>query len=96
MDRVFDILFSLQRGTPRHGQWVVECLKGSWPRLVGEKLASVCLPTDLTDAVLKIEVADGAWLVTVRGMQAELENRLYDVTSGEVKTLKIVKSSSKP
>lgn len=96
MDRVFDILFSLQRGTPRHGQWVVECLRGAWPRLVGDRLASVCLPADLTDAVLKIEVADGAWLDTVRGVQAELQDRLYAVTLGEVKTLKIVKGSSKP
>ena len=89
MDRAFDILFSLQRGTPRHGQWVVECLKGSWPVLVGDKLAGVCRPADLTDTVLTVEVTDRAWRDTVRGLQSELQDKLFSVTGGEVKRLKI-------
>ncbi|MBN2318602.1 MAG: DUF721 domain-containing protein [Acidobacteria bacterium] len=93
MDRAFDILFSLQRGTSRHGLWVVECLKGSWPRLVGDKLAAICRPANLKDTVLTVEVTDGAWLDTVRGLQAELQDKLSSVTGGEVKKLKIFHKS---
>jgi hypothetical protein len=89
MDRAFDILFSLQRGTPGHSRWVIECLKGSWAGLVGEKLASVCRPADLRGTVLTVEVIDNAWLDTVRGLRAELQDRLASATSGEVKRLDI-------
>lgn len=87
MDRAFGVLFSLQRGTPRHGQWVVECLKGSWDSIVGAKLASVCSPLSLTGAALGIEVHDDAWLPTVRGMRLEMQERICSATRGEVKTL---------
>jgi hypothetical protein len=90
MDRAFNILFTLQRGTSRHGQWVVECLRGSWPRVVGDKLASVCRPADMAGTVLTVEVIDDAWLDTVRGLQADLRDRLYSITGGEVKELKIL------
>ena len=96
MDRAFDILFSLQRGTSRHGQWVLACLKGSWPRLVGDRLAAVCRPAELRDAILRIEVTEAPWLETVRGMQKELQDRLFNATGGEVKTLKIIKGSPTP
>jgi predicted nucleic acid-binding Zn ribbon protein len=89
MDRAFDILLSLQRGTSLHGRWVLECLKGSWAGLVGAKLAAVCRPAELKDAVLKVEVVDSAWLETVRGLQPELQDKLSSVTGGEVKRLKI-------
>ena len=89
MDRAFNILFSLQRGTPRHGQWVVECLRGSWPRLVGDKLAAVCRPAGMTGTVLTVEVTDDAWLDTVRGLEEDLRDKLYSVTGGEVQRLKI-------
>ncbi|MBN2242922.1 MAG: DUF721 domain-containing protein [Acidobacteria bacterium] len=89
MDRAFDILLSLQRGTPLHGQWVLECLKGSWARLVGAKLAAVCRPAVLKDSVLRIEVVDGSWLDAVRSLQAELQDRISGATRGEVKKLKI-------
>lgn len=89
MDNAFDILFSLQRGTPRHGQWVVECLKGSWSRLVGNKLAEVCRPSDLTGAVLTVEVNDSSWLDTVRDLKEELQAKLSSVTGGEIKWLNI-------
>ena len=89
MDRVFGILISLQRGTSRHGQWVVECLKGSWSKLVGEKLASVCRPVNLADSVLKIEILDTDWDGTVRDMLPELQDKLRAETCGEVKKIRI-------
>lgn len=90
MDRAFGILFSLQRGTSRHGQWVVECLKGSWHKLVGQRLASVCCPVSLTDSVLKIEILDDSWGRTVRDMLPELQDRLCEETCGEVKKVRVL------
>jgi hypothetical protein len=90
VDRAFGIIFSLHRGTPMHEQWVVECLKGSWPKLVGEKLASVCRPVYLANAVLKVEILDAAWKDTVRNMRLELQQRLSDETGGEVRAIKLV------
>ena len=87
MDPAFRILFSLQRGTPCHGQWVVECLKGSWDRIVGKKLAAVCRPEALKDAVLRVQVVDPEWMHTVRGMRVEIQEKLRSETCGEVRTL---------
>ena len=94
MDRAFGILFSLQRGTPRHGEWVDACLKGSWAGIVGGKLAAVCRPIYLGNSILKIEVVDDAWIDAVRSMRIELQRKLSNATCGEVRELKIVKSSS--
>lgn len=93
MNRAFGILFSLQRGTPRHGQWVVECLRGAWPRIVGEKLAAVCRPVSLAESVLKVEVLDDGWVDTVRSVRTELQDRLASATCGEVKKVRIGKMS---
>jgi len=87
MDRAFGILFSLQRGTPRHGQWVIECLKGSWEKIVGRKLAAVCCPVELKGTVLKVQVVDNDWMHTVEGMRMEIQGKLRSETCGEVKTL---------
>jgi hypothetical protein len=89
MDRAFGILFSLHRGTPLHGQWVVECLKGSWPKLVGEKLAAVCRPVHLGNSTLKVEILDRAWEDTVRGLRREIQQKLADATGGEVKAIRL-------
>ena len=88
MDRAFGILFSLQRGTPCHEQWVVECLKGSWNSIVGQKLAAVCQPVSLKGATLRIQVLDDAWFDTVRSMRTEIQDRIRSTTCGEVKTLR--------
>jgi predicted nucleic acid-binding Zn ribbon protein len=90
MDRAFGILFSLQRGTSHHGKWVVECLNGSWAKIVGEKLAAVCRPVYLRDSVLKVEVIDDAWMDAVRSMRLELQHKLYNDTCGEVKEIRII------
>ncbi|MEJ2111668.1 MAG: DciA family protein [Acidobacteriota bacterium] len=90
MDSAFGIIFSLQRGTPRHSRWVVECLNGSWDKIVGRKLAKVCRPAYFKGAVLKIEITDEAWLDTVRSMQEELRERIHSATNGEVRNLKLL------
>jgi hypothetical protein len=87
MERLFGILLSLYRGTSQHGEWVIECLKGSWPRLVGDKLAEVCRPVALVGSELKIEILDDAWEGAVRSVRLELQDKLRVVTAGEVKTL---------
>ena len=87
MDGAFGVLFSLQSGTPGHGRWVVECLKGSWDKMVGRKLAAVCNPVRLTGTILKIEVIDDAWMHVVRNMRAELQERIRFATRGAVNTL---------
>lgn len=87
MNRAFGILFSLQRGTSRHEKWVIECLNGSWGKLVGEKLAAVCNPVCLVDSVLKVEVIDDAWVAVVKSMRTELQDKLYAETCGEVRKI---------
>lgn len=87
MDRAYDILLSLERGTPRHGRWVVECLRGSWSTVVGARLAGACRPIGMKGSVLEVAVLDDGWAGTLRGMRAELEDRLRSATSGAVETL---------
>ena len=96
MEKAFGILFSLQRGTARHEQWVVQCLDGSWNRLVGEKLAAVCRPACLKNSELKVEIIDDAWIDTVRSMRLELQERIRQATCGEVTSLRVSPQQSKP
>jgi hypothetical protein len=87
MERLFNILLSLQRGSGRHEEWVIGCLEGAWPKLVGDKLASVCRPVALENAELKIEILDKGWEGAVRSVKPELQDKLRSATSGAVKTL---------
>lgn len=87
MDSAFRILFSLQRGTPRHGQWVVECLRGSWDRIVGRRLAAVCRPETLKGAVLRVQVMDPEWMPALKSLRAEIQEKLRSETRGEVSGL---------
>jgi hypothetical protein len=87
MDSAFRILFSLQRGTPFHGQWVLECLKGSWDRIVGRRLAMVCRPETLNGSVLRVRVMDPEWMHAVKGLRAEIQEKLRSETCGEVSKL---------
>ena len=87
MERLFGILLSLHRGTSQHGEWVIECLKGAWPKLLGDKLSSVCRPVALVDSELKIEILDHAWERAVKSVKPELQEKLQAITAGEVKSL---------
>jgi hypothetical protein len=69
------------------GDWVVACLKGAWPRLVGEKLATVCRPAAFKQSVLTIEITDEAWEKAIISVKRDLRDKLQSATAGTVKTL---------
>jgi len=90
MESVSRILYSLYRGTPRHGAWVVGCLEGAWPKLLGERLASVCRPQTLKKSVLHIEVLDSAWEEALKSVRRDLEEKLRAATGGEVQRVQLM------
>ena len=89
MEQLFGVLLSLYRGTPKHGEWVVACLQGAWPRLIGDKLASVCHPSRYEDSELLIEIEDPDWEEAVRSVKPLLLEKLRAATAGEVKTISV-------
>lgn len=90
MERAFGLLFSLQRGTPGHGQWVLECLKGSWRSIVGDRLEAVCLPIRMTGSTLRVEVVDDAWTDTLESVREEMLEKVRSATRGEITELLFV------
>jgi predicted nucleic acid-binding Zn ribbon protein len=90
MESISSILYSLYRRTPRHGEWVVGCLEGTWPKLLGERLASVCRPQTLKSSVLYIEVLDSAWQEALLGVKKDLEEKLRTATGGEVQRVRFM------
>jgi hypothetical protein len=87
MEQLFGILLSLQQGSARHEDWVIGCLEGAWPRLVGDRLASVCRPVALNHSELKIDVLDDGWMGALGSIRVELQNKLREATRGTVKTI---------
>jgi len=87
MERVSGVLYSLFRGTPNHGQWVLACLEGAWPKLLGERLAAVCRPGGFENGILSVEIRDAEWEPAVRSVSAELIEKLRAATAGEVKSI---------
>ena len=87
MERVSDILFSLFRGTPQHGDWVVACLEGAWAPLVGERLAAACRPVSFEGSELVIEITDREWDDAIRSLADELLEKIRDATGNEVQQL---------
>jgi len=90
MEPISRILYSLYRGTPRHGEWVVGCLEGAWPKLLGEKLAGSCRPRTFKHSVLYIEIVDSAWQEALEDVKKDLEERLRRATGGEVQRVRFV------
>jgi hypothetical protein len=89
VERLFGTMLSLYRGTPNHGEWIVACLAGAWPKLVGDRLAEVCRPVAYKNSELKIEISDRSWESAVKSIQPELLEKLRTATSGEVTALSI-------
>jgi hypothetical protein len=93
LEQLVSVLFSANRKTPIHGEWIVACLKGAWPKLLGEKLAAVCRPDRFEDSKLVIEVLDDNWTNAVKSVRAELLEKLRILTAGEVKSIAIICSN---
>ena len=87
MNQLFGILLGMYRGTPRHNNWVLVCLKGAWKELVGERLASVCRPVRLIDTELIVEILDQDWEEALRGIEPNLQQKLESATTGIVTKL---------
>ncbi|PYV13565.1 MAG: hypothetical protein DMG07_14090 [Acidobacteria bacterium] len=88
MESISRIVFRMYRGTDRHGPWLVACLEGAWPKLLGEKIAAVCAPVDWRDRTLAIEIRDDAWTDTLQSMRGELLERIRRATGDEVLRLR--------
>jgi hypothetical protein len=82
-------MLALYRGTTSHGEWIVACLEGAWPKLVGDRLAEVCRPVAFQNSELEIEIRDRDWEDAVRSIQPELLKKLRTATSGEVAALSL-------
>ena len=87
MEPLSRLLFSLYRGQPTHGQWVVVCLEGSWVNILGERLAAVCRPSSYENSELKIEVLDPAWHKVIQSVKTEMLEKLQAATANEVKRI---------
>jgi hypothetical protein len=84
------VLFSLYRGTPRHGEWVVACLDGAWSGLLGARLAAACRPVRFVGSELTIEAADIHWAEAVKSVKPELIEKLRTATADVVKAVVVV------
>jgi hypothetical protein len=88
VEQVFNVLLTLYRGTPDYGDWIVSCLRGAWPKLVGNKLSAVCRPSGFKKAELEIEILEKDWAGAVKSVESELLEKLKATTAGEVKKIK--------
>ena len=91
MEQLFDVLLSLHRGTPQYGEWVIACLDGAWPKLVGERLAKVCRPARFTGSELAIEMIDNDWTDAVKNLKSMFLEKLQAATSCEIKSIVVVR-----
>jgi hypothetical protein len=94
LEQLFGVLLSLHRGTPRHGEWVLACLEGAWPNLIGERLAAVCRPARFERFELVVEILDRDWEEAVRSVKPALLEKLEAATAGEIKALSFRRPSA--
>jgi hypothetical protein len=93
MDRVSNILLSIFRETPNHGDWVVACLEGSWQGMLGESMAKACAPVALRGSLLMVEIRDPLWETTLESMKDEMSERFRNATGGVVKKIHLIRRS---
>jgi len=89
LEQIFGILLSLYRGTSDSGDWVIGCLAGAWPRLLGDRLAAVCRPAAFRKSELVIELTDKTWEEAVRSIKPELLEKLRTATSGLIQSISV-------
>ena len=90
MEPVSGVLYSLYRGSPGYGDWVVASLAAAWPGIVGERLAGRCRPVRFRQAELVVEVQDRVWAEALRGVQPRLLEKLRGFTAGAVGDMSVV------
>jgi hypothetical protein len=90
MEPLSGVLFSLYRGSPQYGDWVVAGLAAAWPGIVGERLAAECRPIRFRQAELVIAARDRGWAEALRGMKPRLLEKLRAATAGAVADLSVV------
>jgi len=90
MEPVSNIIFSIFRGTAQHDDWVLSCLEGAWPGLVGERLAAACRPRTFKGSHLTVEALDPEWVPALKALEDELLAKMVEATGGEVRSLEIV------
>jgi hypothetical protein len=94
LKQLFSILLLLHRGTPKHSEWVLACLEGAWPNLLGDRLAAVCRPARFENSELVVEILDRDWEGAVKSIKPVLLEKLRAATSEEIKTLSFRKRSA--
>ncbi|MDM7998025.1 MAG: DciA family protein [Acidobacteriota bacterium] len=87
MEPLAGVLYGLFRGTPNHERWVLACLEGAWPKLLGERLAAVCRPSGFENGALSVEILNNEWDSVVKSVRSELVEKLRAATAGEVKSI---------
>lgn len=87
MEHISTVMFSLFRGTPGHGEWVVNCLQGAWPAIVGQGIARACRPAAFGGSTLTIAVEDAAWESALASMKDVLLDKIRRATGGEVREI---------
>ena len=87
MRSIADAIFGLYRGTPQHGEWVVGCLNGAWPALVGDRLAGICRPCKFEGACLTVEVTDASWSEALKSMETDIRDKLRVATGLEIQRI---------
>src|SRR5687768_4716535 len=94
MESLSNVLFTLYRGTPQHAEWIVACLQGAWPGIVGDRLARVCRPVSWNDYRLVIQVEDADWKQNLRALEGELLAKVRSASGNEVRELSIKLNNS--
>lgn len=87
LQKLFGILFSLNRDRPEHDKWVLTCLEGAWAKLLGDKLSAVCRPAAVQGSELVVEILDRNWEEALQSVKPEMQEKLRIATAGEIKRI---------
>jgi hypothetical protein len=88
--QIFGVVLSLFNEKPENREWVVACLEGAWPTLVGERLAAVCKPVSFNGAELVVKMRDHAWEDAIADMKPALLKKLQTATQGKISAISLI------